>query len=98
MTTLGNVLGGALSDRAGREWVFTAGRAVAVIGIAGFGALRGPDDVLLLAIYVASGLGGFIGPFLGGYLFDLTGVPGGRTVRSWSAAREAGKTAAARAG
>lgn len=107
-TVAGNVLGGALSDRWGREWVFALGSAIGISGIACFGRLAGPEDMLLLLGYVAAGvgfgmriallatipadlfagrhlgvilgaaqggggLGGFIGPPLGGWLFDVTG-------------------------
>jgi MFS family permease len=104
----GNLLGGWLSDQIGRGWVFVLGSAVAVLGIAAFGAVGGPHDLVLLLLYTASGfglgmriaqlaaipadvfagpnlgailgvvqagggLGGAIGPFLGGWLFDVTG-------------------------
>src|SRR5215470_9199974 len=104
----GNLLGGWLSDRFGRGWVFAVGSTVAVAGIVCLGVLRGPDDWPLLLIYTVSGfgfgmriaqlsaipadtfsgpelgailgvvqagggLGGAIGPFLGGWLFDVTG-------------------------
>jgi MFS family permease len=107
-TAAGNVIGGILSDRWGREWVFTLGSGIGVLGIWCFGALTGPHDLVLLVIYAAAGvgfgmrisllttipadlfagrsfgailgftnggggLGGFIGPFLAGYLFDRTG-------------------------
>ena len=107
-TAVGNVLGGFLSDRWGREWVFSVGSAIGVLGISCFGVITGPHDLALLVIYVAAGLGfgmrislltaipadlfagrhfgailgftngggglgGFIGPFLAGYLFDRTG-------------------------
>ncbi|HXU87336.1 MAG TPA: MFS transporter [Methylomirabilota bacterium] len=107
-TAVGNVLGGFLSDRWGREWVFSLGSAIGVLGIWCFSIITGPHDLSLLLIYVAAGLGfgmrislltaipadlfagrhfgailgftngggglgGFIGPFLAGYLFDRTG-------------------------
>ncbi len=107
-TMAGNLLGGWLSDRFGRGWVFAVGSTVAIGGITCLGVLRGPDDWPLLLIYTASGfgfgmriaqlsaipadsfsgpelgailgvvqagggLGGAIGPFLGGWLFDVTG-------------------------
>jgi MFS family permease len=129
----GNVLGGWLSDRLGRGRVFVAGTVVAIAGIACFAAIRGPEDLPLLALYAASGfgfgmriaqlstipadafagphlgailgvvqagggLGGAIGPFLGGWLFDLTGSyrlaftaaalsVAGSAVAAWIAAR-----------
>jgi MFS family permease len=104
----GNLLGGWLSDRFGRGWVFAAGSFVAMVGIGCLALLNGPQDWPLLLIYTASGfgfgmriaqlaaipadafagphlgtilgvvqagggLGGAIGPFLGGWLFDVTG-------------------------
>ena len=107
-TAVGNVLGGFLSDRWTREWVFSLGSAIGVLGIWCFSVLAGPHDLLRLWIYAAAGLGfgmrislltaipadlfagrhfgailgvangggglgGFIGPFLAGYLFDRTG-------------------------
>ena len=107
-TAAGNVLGGWLSDRWSREWVFALGSAIGVLGIWCFSVVTGPHDLALLLIYVAAGLGfgmrislltaipadlfagrhfgailgfangggglgGFIGPFLAGYLFDRTG-------------------------
>jgi MFS family permease len=104
----GNLLGGWLSDRLGRGWVFALGTLVAMGGIGCLTFLRGPQDLPLLLIYTASafgfgmriaqlsaipadlfagrqlgailgvvqaggGLGGAIGPFLGGWLFDVTG-------------------------
>jgi MFS family permease len=107
-TAAGNLLGGVLSDRWTREWVFSLGSGIGVLGIWCFSALGGPHDLALLSIYVAAGLGfgmrisllaaipadlfagrhfgailgftnggggvgGFIGPFLAGYLFDRTG-------------------------
>jgi MFS family permease len=107
-TVAGNVIGGFLSDRWGREGVFALGSAIGIAGIACLGWLDGPEDFLLLLGYVASGvgfgmrisllaaipadlfsgrhlgvilgaaqggggLGGLIGPFLAGWLFDVTG-------------------------
>ena len=104
----GNLIGGWLSDRMGRGWVFALGSIVAVGGIGALALVRGPQDVPLLLLYTASGLGfgmriaqlsaipadvfsgphlgvilgvvqaggglgGAIGPFLGGWLFDVTG-------------------------
>lgn len=56
-TVAGNVLGGALSDRWGREWVFALGSAIGIAGIGCLGWLDGPADLLLLLGYVASGVG-----------------------------------------
>jgi MFS family permease len=129
----GNLLGGWLSDHLGRGWVFAFGTLVAMAGIGCLALLRGPQDVLLLLIYVASGfgfgmriaqlsaipadvfagrqlgailgvvqagggLGGAIGPFLGGWLFDITAsyelafttacaAIGGSALAAWFAAR-----------
>lgn len=129
----GNLLGGWLSDRVGRGWVFVLGTVVAVLGIGCLAVLRGPEDLVLLVLYTVSGfgfgmriaqlstipadvfsgpnlgailgvvqagggLGGAIGPFLGGWLFDVTGsyrlafvVAGvavaGSAVAAWLAAR-----------
>ena len=104
----GNLLGGWLSDQLGRGSVFVLGSIVAIAGIGCLAATRGPQDLLLLILYTASGigfgmriaqlsaipadvfsgpqlgtilgvvqagggLGGAIGPFLGGWLFDVTG-------------------------
>jgi MFS family permease len=132
-TMAGNLLGGWLSDRLGRGWVFAFGSTVAVLGIAALAAVRGPHDTLLLILYTASGLGfgmriaqlqsipsdlfagpslgailgvvqagaglgGAIGPFLGGWLFDVSGsyalafsaagvAVAGSAVAAWLAAR-----------
>jgi MFS family permease len=80
-TVAGNVIGGFLSDRWGREWVFGLGSAIGIAGIGCLGSVAGPGDLLLLLGYGAilgaaqggGGLGGFIGPFLGGWLFDVAG-------------------------
>ena len=105
----GNLAGGALSDRWGRQRVFLAGSLlglVAVVALAkvsgagdiwklhvfavamglGFGArisllsaipadaFGGPRFGLILGLLQAgSGLGGFLGPTLGGVLFDVSG-------------------------
>ena len=56
-TVIGNLIGGVLSDRWGREAVFALG---SIIGIAGIGALAwvdGPEDLGLLIVYAACGLG-----------------------------------------
>jgi len=130
---IGNLLGGWLSDRFGRGWVFALGSLVAIVGIGCLGVVKGPDDWLLLFLYTASGfgfgmriaqlaaipadtfsgphlgailgvvqagggLGGAIGPFLGGWLFDVTGsyrmaftaaaiAVVGSAVAAWVAAR-----------
>jgi MFS family permease len=129
----GNLLGGWLSDRFGREWVFAVGSVVAIAGIGCFAVMKGPDDLPLLVLYAASGvgfgmriaqlssipadvfsgphlgailgvvqagggLGGAVGPFLGGWLFDVTGsyrlafmaaaiAVAGSAVAAWFAAR-----------
>jgi MFS family permease len=107
-TVVGNLLGGLLSDRRGREAVFGLGSIIGIVGIGALAWLQGPDDLPLLLVYAASGLGfgmrialltaipadifagrhlgtilgaahgggglgGLIGPFLGGWLFDVTG-------------------------
>jgi len=56
-TVAGNLLGGALSDRWGSGWVFALGSAIGVAGIACLAALRGPEDLPILLLYAASGLG-----------------------------------------
>ena len=132
-TMAGNLLGGWLSDRFGRGWVFAAGSMVAIAGIGCFAVMKGPDDLPLLVLYAASGvgfgmriaqlssipadvfsgphlgailgvvqagggLGGAVGPFLGGWLFDVTGsyrlafmaaaiAVAGSAVAAWFAAR-----------
>jgi MFS family permease len=130
---LGNLLGGWLSDRLGRGWVFALGSAGAVAGIGALAVIGGPRDLPLLLLYTVSGfgfgmriaqlsaipadafagphlgsilgvvqagggLGGAIGPFLGGWLFDVTGsyrlaftaaavAIAGSAVAAWLAAR-----------
>jgi MFS family permease len=130
---VGNLLGGWLSDRFGRGWVFALGSLIAIVGIGCLGVVRGPDDWVLLLLYTASGfgfgmriaqlsaipadafsgphlgailgvvqagggLGGAIGPYLGGWLFDVTGnyrmafgaaasAVAGSAVAAWVAAR-----------
>jgi MFS family permease len=106
-TAAGNLVGGALSERWGREAVFALGSVIGIAGIAVFATLDGPGDVGTLLAYAAAGfgfgmrialltaipadlfhgrhfgailgfanggggLGGLIGPFLGGWLFDVT--------------------------
>ncbi|HEX4993494.1 MAG TPA: MFS transporter, partial [Methylomirabilota bacterium] len=129
----GNVLGGWLSDRVGRGWVFVLGTVVAILGILSFALLRGPEDRVLLLLYAVSGfgfgmriaqlstipadvfagphlgailgvvqagggLGGAIGPYLAGWLFDATNsyqlaflaacvAVAGSAVAAWFAAR-----------
>ena len=56
-TVAGNVLGGALSDRWGRERVFALGSAIGIAGIGCLGSVAGPGDLLPLLGYVASGVG-----------------------------------------
>ena len=130
---IGNLLGGWLSDRFGRGWIFALGSLVAIVGIGCLAGVEGPDDWMLLFLYTASGfgfgmriaqlstipadtfsgphlgailgvvqagggLGGAIGPFLGGWLFDVTGnyrvaftvaaiAIAGSAVAAWVAAR-----------
>jgi MFS family permease len=56
-TVAGNVLGGWLSDRWGREAVFGLGSCIGIAGIAALGMLGGPDDLPRLLAYAASGFG-----------------------------------------
>ncbi len=56
-TVAGNVIGGSLSDRWGREGVFALGSAIGIAGIGCLGWLDGPDDLLRLLGYVLSGVG-----------------------------------------
>jgi MFS family permease len=56
-TVAGNLLGGALSDRWGREWVFTLGTVIGIAGIAGLAGVRGPHDLWMLLAYAVSGVG-----------------------------------------
>ncbi len=56
-TVAGNVIGGALSDRWGREVVFVLGSVIGISGIGSLGWLEGPHDLPLLLGYVASGVG-----------------------------------------
>jgi MFS family permease len=107
-TVIGNLVGGSLSDRWGREVVFTIGSAMGIAGIACLAWVDTPDDVALLLLYAASGfgfgmrisllaaiptdlfagphlgvilgaahagggIGGFVGPWIGGLMFDVTG-------------------------
>jgi len=86
----GNVLGGWLSDRVGRGWVFVAGTVLAIVGILSFAQLRGPGDHVLLLLYVVSAFGFgmriaqlstipadvFAGPHLGAIL-GVVGAGGG---------------------
>ena len=133
----GNILGGWLSDRVGRGWVFVLGTVVAILGIWCLASVRGPRDLVLILLYAVSGfgfgmriaqlsaipadafagphlgailgvvqagggLGGAIGPFLGGWLFDVTGsyrmafmaacvAVAGSAVAAWFAARPAAR-------
>ena len=135
----GNLLGGWLSDRVGRGWVFVVGTVVAILGIACFALVGGPQDRVLLLLYALSGvgfgmriaqlstipadvfagphlgailgvvqsgggLGGAIGPYLAGWLFDVTGsyrlafmaacvAVAGSAVAAWFAARPVASTA-----
>lgn len=56
-TTAGNLVGGALSDRWGRAWVFALGSLIGVAGIACFSRLAGPDDLRGLLAYAVAGFG-----------------------------------------
>jgi MFS family permease len=56
-TVAGNVLGGALSDRWGREWVFTLGSIIGIAGIACLAWVDRADDLSLLLLYAVSGIG-----------------------------------------
>lgn len=56
-TVAGNVMGGALSDRWGREGVFALGSLVGIAGIAALAWTGGRDDLPLLLAYAASGVG-----------------------------------------
>lgn len=56
-TAAGNLLGAALTDRWGREWVFTAGSALGVVGVASFAFLAGPRDTTSLLIYAIASIG-----------------------------------------
>ena len=56
-TVAGNVIGGSLSDRWGREAVFALGSAIGIAGIASLGCLESREDFLLLLGYVVSGVG-----------------------------------------
>jgi predicted MFS family arabinose efflux permease len=53
----GNIVGGWLSDRVGRGWVFVLGTAVAILGIGCLALTRGPQDLALLVLYTVSGFG-----------------------------------------
>jgi len=46
-TAVGNLIGGVLSDRWSREWVFSLGSGIGVLGIGCFSALTGPGDLML---------------------------------------------------
>ena len=57
-TAGGNILGGVLSDRWGREWVFGLGSVLAVGGIGLFASLIGPGDISKLMVFsVVFGIG-----------------------------------------
>jgi MFS family permease len=56
-TVAGNVIGGFLSDRWGREPVFALGSVIGIGGIGCLGWLDGPESFLLLLGYVVSGVG-----------------------------------------
>jgi len=105
----GNLGGGWLSDRWGRQPVFAGGSLLGVLAIAMLASLSGPQELWKLHLYAAamgigfgarisllsaipadafggprfglilgllqagSGIGGFIGPTLGGALYDASG-------------------------
>jgi MFS family permease len=56
-TVVGNLLGGALSDRWGSGWVFAMGSGIGVAGIGCLATLRGPEDLPILLLYAVSGVG-----------------------------------------
>ena len=56
-TVAGNLLGGALADRWGSGWVFAAGSSIGIAGIGCLAALGGPEDLPILLLYAASGVG-----------------------------------------
>jgi MFS family permease len=68
-TTAGNLLGGALSDRGGRESVFIWGSVIAVAGIVCFAVLGGPWAPVLLTVYVVTAVG------FGMRISQLTTIP-----------------------
>ncbi|HEX2173734.1 MAG TPA: MFS transporter [Dehalococcoidia bacterium] len=104
----GNLLGGYLSDRWGRQVVFLIGSLLGLGAIGALATVSGPEDLWKLHVYalavgigfgarisllsaipadafggpsfglilglmqVGSGLDGFIGPFLGGFVYDVT--------------------------
>jgi len=53
----GNLIGGWLSDRMGRGWVFAVGSIVAMVGIGALALVRGPQDLPLVLLYTGSGVG-----------------------------------------
>ena len=54
----GNLLGGALSDRVGRQRVFLTGSLLGVVAIVTLVSVRGPQDIWLLHLYALTlGLG-----------------------------------------
>lgn len=106
-TFIGVIAGGSLSDKIGREWVFTAGSVAAILGLSLFASLQGPEETWKIVVYaitaglgfgfrlplltvipadifggksfgkilgslqVGSALGGFTGPYVAGFLFDI---------------------------
>lgn len=56
-TVAGNLIGGALSDRWGRESVFTIGSAIGIAGIACLAWIDTANDLALLLLYAAAGVG-----------------------------------------
>ena len=105
---VGNLGGGALSDRWGRQAVFLGGSLLGVFAIVMLATITGPDDLWKLHVFAlavglgfgarisllsaipadafggprfglilgllqaGSGIGGFIGPIVGGLVYDLT--------------------------
>jgi MFS family permease len=56
-TVAGNLVGGTLSDRWGRELVFALGSVIGIAGIAALAWVDGRHDLPLLLLYAASGFG-----------------------------------------
>jgi MFS family permease len=56
-TVIGNLIGGVLSDRWGREAVFALGSVIGITGIAALAWVDGSEDLWLLVVYAGCGLG-----------------------------------------